>query len=170
MNQKLWTKEAPSVSIVVSKNAAAAEHYAASELAAYLKKMSGHDFSILSVPKKEESCFYIGKDAATLAGFVPDSDLTADGFQIAPAANGIAICGLHPRGTLFGVYEFLESMLGCLLFTGGRGLPKPEGAGNPSGSDEKSPDNRIPLFQRLSAFRPSLCGKAKDQRAGVSFR
>ncbi len=65
MNQQLWIKEVPNVSIGVSKSAAAAEHYAASELAAYLKKMSGHDFSILSVPKKEESCFYIGKDAAS---------------------------------------------------------------------------------------------------------
>ncbi len=117
MNLQLWTKELPCAGIVVSENAGAAEQYAAKELASYLKRMSGHDFAVSSAPKEGEVSFYIGREAAALTGFAPDEDLTDDGFQIAPVPNGIVICGLHPRGTLYGVYEFLENVLGCRFFS-----------------------------------------------------
>jgi len=116
MTQRLWNSES-TAAIVLSPAAGAAETFAAEELAAYLGRMSGRDFSISDHVYDEKVNLLVGKAACEANGFTPDDDLTDDGFMIVSRENKIYISGLHPRGTLYGVYEFLEECLDCRFFS-----------------------------------------------------
>ena len=116
MNHHLWNNDMLTV-IVLASNAGKTETYAAEELSAYISKMSGKPVVISDRLHEEKVNIVVGKSACEAAGFLPDNDLTDDGFMIVSRENLIFITGTHPRGTLFGVYEFLEEYLGCRFFS-----------------------------------------------------
>ena len=116
MNHHLWNKDMLTV-IALASNAGKTETYAAEELSAYISKMSGKPVVISDRLHEEKVNIVVGKSACEAAGFLPDNDLTDDGFMIESRENLIFITGTHPRGTLFGVYEFLEEYLGCRFFS-----------------------------------------------------
>ena len=116
MRQILWNGE-KTAAIVLSPSSGKTEAFAAEELAAYLGKMAGKPFSISDQADDQSVSILIGKAACEANGFSPDDDLTDDGFMIVSRENKIFITGVHPRGTLYGVYEFLEEYLGCRFFS-----------------------------------------------------
>ena len=116
MNHHLWNNDMLTV-IVLASNAGKTETYAAEELSAYISKMSGKPVVISDRLHEEKVNIVVGKSACEAAGFLPDNDLTDDGFMIESRENLIFITGIHPRGTLYGVYEFLEEYLGCRFFS-----------------------------------------------------
>jgi len=116
MRHVLW-KDGGFAAIVVAAGAAKAERFAAEELAAYMGKISGGNFEIADSASPEKENLVIGRAACEACGFLPDDDLTDDGFMIVSGKNRIFITGTHPRGTLYGVYEFLEECLGCRFFS-----------------------------------------------------
>ena len=117
MKHTLWTKNAANTVIVLASAANKAETYAAEELSAYLAKMAGKPFIISDRQDHEKVNILVGKTTCEADGFVVDTDLTDDGFMIVSKENKICITGSASRGTLYGVYEFLEEYLGCRFFS-----------------------------------------------------
>jgi uncharacterized protein DUF4838/glycosyl hydrolase family 67 len=110
---------APEWTIVVAEDAIPSERYAAEELQAILKEATGVEIPIKATPPKADHNIFVGpgKDmAASSAGFSVDG-LRDEGLQIRIAPENIAIAGGRPRGTLYGVYEFLERHFGVRFLT-----------------------------------------------------
>ncbi len=99
--------------IIISKSAAPAEMTAAKELQAYLARMIGKTIPILydqeTYPTDGEIA--IGVTNRAVAAVFDN----ADGFRIFSDGCRMSVCGGSPRGTLYGVYHFLEE-LGCRFF------------------------------------------------------
>jgi len=112
----LWD-DTVTAQIIVAPDAGKTERFAAEELCAYLKRMSRKEFPIREKTVPGCNALIVGTKACLDAGLVPDGDITDDGFMIRTEGDRICIAGIHPRGTLFGVYEFLEEFLGCRFFS-----------------------------------------------------
>ncbi len=90
-------------SYVIKKSGDEVSNFAASELAKYLKKSTGADFTQPG-----------GKNTLTLeiSGREP-----ADGFTVTVDKSGnVIISGNNGRGLVYGVYDFLERAAGCRFF------------------------------------------------------
>lgn len=118
--------------IVLSKDASPTEQFAAKELAAFLKEMSGADLPILAEDAvkgdaKDAKLIVIGDGelARKLGVAVDAKKLGEDGFVLRATDGGhLVIAGGRARGTLYGVYEVL-SMLGCRWWAPGEStIPK----------------------------------------------
>ena len=98
--------------IVVAKEATEPEKHAATELAAFLKQVTGAPFQ--AAEQAEGPRLLVGPDAAKLADPKFSTDgLGADGIVIRSAGNDLILAGGRPRGTLYAVYTFLEDHVGC---------------------------------------------------------
>jgi hypothetical protein len=104
--------------IVTSRMPKGAEMYAASTLYQYLYKATG---AIVPYFSDVERCprrspeIHIG---ANVRGMQTDvSALADDGFIIRTRGEDIVIVGKTPRGTVYGVYYFLEKYIGYRCFT-----------------------------------------------------
>jgi hypothetical protein len=104
--------------IVVAEDAIPSEQYAASELQAVLEQATGTVLPIQSTSSTAGTIFVgAGEEmAASPVGFRVD-DLGEEGLRIRCTPTSIAIAGGRPRGTLYGVYEFLERHLGVRFLT-----------------------------------------------------
>lgn len=108
------------MAIVVSANASPSTRYAAEELQRFLSEMTGAAFALITddaPPAPSE--IWVGesqrlRDANILIDY---ETLGAEGYVIRTREPNIFIAGGEPRGTLYGVYGFLEDHLGCRWFT-----------------------------------------------------
>lgn len=101
--------------IVIGENSAEAEQEAARELAGFLKESTGVSLKIITDAHPPEGPeIVLGRtnrlDASTLP--IDLQPLTADGYTYLVNSGGIHILGRNPRGTLYGVYDWLEENLG----------------------------------------------------------
>ncbi len=107
--------------IVVDRRATPPERHAAHELASFLERISGATFPIREVtepPRNAEHMILVGPDAAR--GVISPAEIARlgqEGYVLRTRATTLAIAGGRPRGTLYGVYSFLEDSLGCRWFT-----------------------------------------------------
>lgn len=102
--------------IVTSPSASPVEQFAASELARYLEKMSGAKFAIDPTERASSEAIVVGREEAkALDASIAQLDLGEDGFVVRREGGHILIAGASDRGTLYGVYAFLEK-LGCRWF------------------------------------------------------
>jgi len=112
--------------IMVAADATEAEKHAAAELARFLKEISGAEFPVVDpnqpLPAIGRPVLLVGPGAAERV--IPAAEIASLGFEgylikfADPDSGGtIAIAGGRPRGTLYGVYSFLEDRLGCRWFT-----------------------------------------------------
>lgn len=106
--------------IVIPEKASPSEKYSAEELARYLKKITGAEFPI--VPDsggKKETEILIGRNHRLSSENITIDwrQLRPDGYILRTVGNRLLIAGDPPRGTLYGVYCFLEEHLGCRWFT-----------------------------------------------------
>ncbi len=93
---------------------------AVKELQTYLKKICGADFEHIT-----ENKLPTGKKAIVLGKTQLENDIVtvdresikADGFRLYSDGNYLLIAGADSRGTLYGVYTFLEEYLGVRWFT-----------------------------------------------------
>jgi hypothetical protein len=106
--------------VVVSSEASASERWAAEELVAHIKQMSG-----ATLPVRADSADAARTDKEVLIGYGPavdklglarDEGLGDDGFVIKTVGSRLVIAGGRKRGTLYGVYTLLEQ-LGCRWWT-----------------------------------------------------
>ncbi|MEN9358887.1 MAG: hypothetical protein RL095_422 [Verrucomicrobiota bacterium] len=99
--------------IVTSANAPPAEQTAAKELAEYLRKSTGASFQIVTETTSEPSqAIYLGWTEFAASKGLDGSKLSAEEWRIKTIGDHLVITGGRPRGTLYGVYDFLEKNLG----------------------------------------------------------
>ncbi|MCK4849880.1 MAG: DUF4838 domain-containing protein [Phycisphaerae bacterium] len=105
--------------IVVADDASASEVYAAEEFQRLFAQASGATLAIVQRTARPDKHIFIGPSRALSASNVAFS---IDGFgdedlRIVIRDGNIAIAGGRPRGTLYGVYTFLEDYLGIRFLT-----------------------------------------------------
>jgi hypothetical protein len=107
--------------IIVRKDATPTERHAAEELSYFLQEITAAPFPVRSVesaPQAPAACIRVGAGAA--AGIIPAAELDRlgqEGYVLRTHGATLAIAGGRPRGTLYGVYSFLEDVLDCRWFT-----------------------------------------------------
>ncbi len=101
--------------VVAGADATEAERHAASELASFLRQITGAKFETTAAPAHGAKIrLLVGPDAAKLAESDFSTDgLGADGIVIRKVGKDLILAGGRPRGTLYAVYTFLEDELGC---------------------------------------------------------
>lgn len=104
--------------IVRGKDATASEITAATELQKYLYQISDVQIPIItddtSATKKE---IVVGKTNREIEGQFNRQELGEEGYVIQTSDTKLWIVGGEQRGTLYGVYAFLENYLGCRFYT-----------------------------------------------------
>ncbi|MFA6176165.1 MAG: hypothetical protein WC765_06275, partial [Phycisphaerae bacterium] len=103
--------------IVEGENPSPAERTAAADLAKFLKKVTGAEFKTVkeNPDVKLAKGIYVG-----WTGFAARQGITASGFapeewSVTTVDDNLVMTGGRPRGTLNGVYEFLEEVVGVHL-------------------------------------------------------
>ncbi|GMV96722.1 MAG: hypothetical protein AMXMBFR83_10830 [Phycisphaerae bacterium] len=105
--------------IVLAEDATPAERYAAEEFQAILKQATGDYLPITASPARPDRHVFIGPGQAmrsSPAGFAVDG-MGPEDLRIVVRDGLIAIAGGRPRGTLYGVYTFLEDYLDVRFLT-----------------------------------------------------
>jgi hypothetical protein len=108
-------------SICVSETASPSEKHGAEELQKFLEEMSGARLPIVTDAEKPEGDLVLvgnSKLIQQLGLKIPFERLGSEGFVLRTAGNHVVIVGGRQRGTMYGVYTFLEK-LGCRWFTRG---------------------------------------------------
>ena len=102
--------------IVIAAEASPSERHAAEELQSFLEQVSGARLPIST--ELRPKMVLVGNSAAlqALNLKVPFRDLGPEGFILKTAGQHLAIAGGRLRGSMYGVYTFLEK-LGCRWFT-----------------------------------------------------
>lgn len=93
---------------------------ATEELQTYIKKISGAKLDIVTEGNLPEGgkAFIIGETELEESIVAIDrSEIKTDGFRLYSDGNYFVIAGADSRGTLYGVYTFLEEYLGVRWFT-----------------------------------------------------
>lgn len=105
--------------IVVAPDAIESEMFAAQEFSELFAKASGIKLPIIRTPKGPDQHVYIGPGTAMArhpAGFRVD-EFGPEDLRIIVRDDTIVIAGGRPRGTLYGVYSFLEDHVGVRFLT-----------------------------------------------------
>ena len=106
--------------IVTSDNPDATIITASKEMQSYIEKISGAKLSIITESnyKSEQKAIIIGETAIENDVVNIDREnIKKDGFLIYSNGDKLFISGAESRGTLYGVYTFLEEYLGVRWFT-----------------------------------------------------
>ncbi len=107
-------------SIVHSAQASPSEMTAARELQNYLEQISGLKLPLVDdntdVKSKEIIVGKTGREDS-LPILIDREALGDEGFRLLVLGDRVIIVGGELRGTLYGVYTFLEEQLGCRFFT-----------------------------------------------------
>ena len=103
----------PLATIIVPAEAGYGERQAARELQTYVKKCSGAELPIQAVDEAIDGISIVLGDACR--GLKHPA--VGDGFTIETVGKTINIAGGNQRGTLYGVYAFLEDELGIRWYT-----------------------------------------------------
>lgn len=104
--------------IVTGHHATEPERHAAAELQRFLAEIGGAVLPIAddtTPPHPRE--IWVGRSRRWASGPMADDAPGAEGFVIRTGADHLLIAGEGHRGTLYGVYTFLEKHLGCRWFT-----------------------------------------------------
>ena len=120
-------------SIVVPEKASPSQKYAAEELRDFTEKATGVRLPIVTdaTPIPAKAIVLGGADAMNR---VPPG---TDGFRLKVDGSRLYIIGSAERGTLYGVYEFLERFVGCRWYASWHTVvPKSERIEVPSDLDE----------------------------------
>ena len=91
--------------IVLEKNAPPPVVLASSEIASYVKKITGTDFPVVEKPSGGEK--YVIRFQVK-----EDSSLGKEGYRITGKDNALLISGSTPRGVLYGACAFIEEFFG----------------------------------------------------------
>lgn len=112
--------------IVVSEDATPVESHAAEELAHYLGRVTGAEFTRSPHPREGMFSIWVGTPGGNPAvekmGVAGEIQALSDhGFILKSGAGGLLISGREPLGVLYGVYAFLEEHAGVRWLIPGEG-------------------------------------------------
>lgn len=100
--------------IVLAKDASVTERTAANELKTLLGQISGATFNVRTPPPTPQKAIYVGWTAET---GVNKSAADDEGYTYKTIGDNLYIYGGSKRGTMYGVYAFLERELGVRWLT-----------------------------------------------------
>lgn len=104
--------------IVIGKHATKVEKYAASELRKYIVEIGEALLPIVADDKPPATKeIWVGKSARWTSDSADEDQPGAESFVIRTGDDYLLIAGDGRRGTLYGVYTFLEKYLGCRWYT-----------------------------------------------------
>jgi hypothetical protein len=106
-------------SILISEAASPSEQRAAGELQRFIEEMSGARLPIVTDAGEQDGDLVLVGDSKLVRKLglkIPLDDLGAEGFLLRTEGKHLVIAGGKQRGTMYGVYTFLEK-LGCRWFT-----------------------------------------------------
>lgn len=116
----LATKGVSKWRIVVGEKASSSEKYAAKELQSFFEKISGAKLPVVddSGPVRKQE-FIIGDNShlRSLPIKINYKKLGTDGYHLRTVNGNIVITGGKERGTMYGVYAFLENYLNCRWYS-----------------------------------------------------
>ena len=98
--------------ILIRSVADACTKFAAKELQDFICQISGAVLPIVDALKDDEKYISIGDTLQAQFIEVEEEELNRDGFYIRTKGDNVFIKGWYPRGTLYGVYDFLECLYG----------------------------------------------------------
>ena len=100
--------------IIQGADSIPAEQTAARELAEYLKKVTGAEFRTVAetAAEKPAKAIYVGWTKFAASKGIECARLGCEEWVVRTFRNDLVITGGRPRGTLYGVYDFLEKELG----------------------------------------------------------
>gem|GEM_PF-511961 len=98
--------------IVYAKGASPVEINSAGLLAEYLNEITGLDYAAKQAEPSGTKEIIVGQFSGEDV-----SDLGEEGFLIKSEGENIIITGGNPRGTIYGVFHFLEKYFGCRWYT-----------------------------------------------------
>ena len=107
--------------IMLATEPAPAEQTAAEELAAYLGKITGGQFSVTPEAEASGPVIYVGPTQFSLTNGVDAAKLGPDEWVIRTVGDDLILAGGRPRGTIYAVYRLLEETLGVHC------APRPDG-------------------------------------------
>ncbi|HID11332.1 MAG TPA: DUF4838 domain-containing protein [Candidatus Latescibacteria bacterium] len=106
--------------IVLGEDASPSEVYAGEELRKFIEEIGGCELPVVKELREGERGIFLG-DGPALRRLVGDGidygRLGEEGFVLRTVGPHIVISGGRRRGTLYGVYTFLEKYLGCRWYT-----------------------------------------------------
>ncbi|MCP4639334.1 MAG: DUF4838 domain-containing protein, partial [bacterium] len=105
--------------IVVSQEASPSEAYAAEQFQALFEQAGGGRLAIVTDTQRADRHVFVGPSglmAASPAGFSVEGFGEED-LRIVIRDDAVVIAGGRPRGTLYGVYTFLEDYMGVRFLT-----------------------------------------------------
>ncbi len=106
--------------IVVGEMASPSERYAAEELQRFMAESSGATLPIVSdAEERVEHEILVGdsRHVKQVGVAIEAQGLGDEGFSLETVGDTLVIAGGARRGTLYGVYTFLEDYLGCRWFS-----------------------------------------------------
>ncbi len=109
----LATDGQPLMTIVLAEGAIPAERTAAEELADYLTKVTGGEFSVVGEAAAPAGpCLYVGPTAFARKQGLDSAPWGPERWALRGVGPDLALVGGRPRGTLYAVYRFLEDRIG----------------------------------------------------------
>lgn len=104
--------------IVLSSEASTSEKTAADELQQYIKEISGAELPIVNDLDCKSACIYVGYNSR-VEQLLGKKDIKDDdeSFTYESKGKNLFIYGGKQRGTMYGVFTFLEKELGCRWYT-----------------------------------------------------
>ncbi len=106
------------VVIVLARDAIPAEQHAAEELQQYVEKSTGLRLPIGETAQGGRAIFVgPGPETSRMAQDLAAEKLGSEEFILETRGGNLFILGGRPRGTLYGVYAFLEDVVGCRWYT-----------------------------------------------------
>ncbi len=146
--------------IYVAADAIPSERYAAEEFRDFFAEASGARLRIVTAAQRSDRHVYIGDSALmrqSRAGF-STVGLGPEDLRIVVRDDSIAIAGGRPRGTLYGVYTFLEDYLGVRFLT-------PDCTHVPALGEWRKIDPVDRIYRPPLAFRYSYYGEVNGNEA-----
>lgn len=149
-DRKLASGGATEYSIAVAAQPTAAESFAAQELAEFLKKATGATFPVVKeADLKGGKALYVGQTEFARQQKIDFTALKAEEWVIRDADGSMILSGGRPRGTLYGVYEFLEKVVGVrFLSNNNEFIPAKQELSIPGDLKIQA----MPTFQRREIF------------------
>ena len=157
--------------IAIAEDATASEAYAAGQFQHHVAAATGHTLPIVKSLQRPDRHVFVGPGKLMRDGKL---GFAVDGFgpedlRIVVRDDNIAIAGGRPRGTLYGVYTFLEDYLGVRFLTADHTHVPPVGKSRMVGPVDRV--YRPPLLMRWSYYgeinrNPAFAAKLRVNAVG----
>lgn len=123
----------PAATIMTGREASVPEKFAAREFQRYIRLMTGAELPLVSRRETVDgTCVLVGTSASHEGIATWEAEVYgpqrgaarpgAQGFAVCTTDTGLVIAGSDPAGVVYGVYDVLEDVLGCVWFAPGDDL------------------------------------------------